>query len=167
MKNKGFSIVEIIIVIALMAVVSGVFVLSLNVQYSASTNKCAEQINSLLEKTRITTMSKKDIHYLVIYQDTNDHYYASITKDVLAPTEPVDLGSARIAIFYDIKDDITGAVTEYEVSTSNPLTITFDQSSGSFVEYAPNQYVDRISIKGSKDGDAVTLSSSTGRHYVE
>lgn len=72
--HKGFSFVELIVVIAIVAVLTGVSAtLFGNLQY-ANTQAAVESVHSMLEKQRITTMSKEGNWYLYIYKLTDGYF---------------------------------------------------------------------------------------------
>ena len=58
-KNGGFSLVELIIVVAIMAIVVGVIGLSVGTLTGRKTAKCADEIVSTLERARVLTLGKE------------------------------------------------------------------------------------------------------------
>jgi prepilin-type N-terminal cleavage/methylation domain-containing protein len=60
-KNKGFTLVEIVIVIAIMAIISTVVIFSFsNINSSSALDKGAMEVLSNLNKARSLTLSSKD-----------------------------------------------------------------------------------------------------------
>lgn len=170
MKNRGISLIELIITISIMSIMIGGVVLTFSIVNSANTNKCAEQINTLLEKEKVQHMSNAQDYSLIIYyySDPNEKgYYAKVTKNTelaSAITTPgIRLGSNRISIYYHV----TGDTTDRQVTSTGSLVISFHKSSGAFSEFSTDKYVESISIKGSKNGSKVILVTTTGKHYVE
>ncbi len=60
MKNRGMSLVELIIVIALMSVILGVTGFGLSLIGNKPVEECAKKIEIVLNRTRINTMGKKE-----------------------------------------------------------------------------------------------------------
>lgn len=58
-ENRGFTFIELLLVICIMGIVLGSGVLSMNYIKYANTKKCAAKINSMLEEVRTVTMTKK------------------------------------------------------------------------------------------------------------
>jgi prepilin-type N-terminal cleavage/methylation domain-containing protein len=58
-KNGGFSLVELIIVVAIMAIVVGVIGLSVGTLTGRKIAKCADEIVSTLERARVLTLGKE------------------------------------------------------------------------------------------------------------
>ena len=55
--NRGYSLVELIIVVAIIAVVATTAVLSIGLIFSANAKTCANDIMSAISECKITTMS--------------------------------------------------------------------------------------------------------------
>ena len=58
-NNSGFSLVELIIVIAIMAVLVGVMATSITSLTGRKVRKCADEIVTTLERTRVLTLGKE------------------------------------------------------------------------------------------------------------
>ena len=57
-NNSGFSLVELVIVIAIMAVLVGVMATSITSLTGRKVRKCADEIVTTLERTRVLTLGK-------------------------------------------------------------------------------------------------------------
>ena len=57
-NNQGFSLVEMIIVIAIMAIMITTVGLSLSLVSGRKVKKCAEEIVSTIERTRVLSLGK-------------------------------------------------------------------------------------------------------------
>ena len=58
--NKGFSLVELIVVIAIIAVFIGILVLSLSVLFGVQARECAQKISGQMSETKAGSMSRFD-----------------------------------------------------------------------------------------------------------
>ena len=58
-QNKGYSLIELVVVIAIMMVLAGVIGLQINMIYGFYAKECAKNLEAQLNKVQITNMSKK------------------------------------------------------------------------------------------------------------
>lgn len=73
-NNGGFSLVELIVVIAISVVLIGAATISIRSVMGVEVKQCARNIESIINKTRVTTMGK-DSAVLEIYKDASDGAY--------------------------------------------------------------------------------------------
>ena len=66
-KNSGFSLVELIIVIAIMAMLVGVMATSVGT-LTGKGQKCADEIVTTIERTRVLTLGKEQNQVECVYQ---------------------------------------------------------------------------------------------------
>lgn len=109
-NNKGFSLVELIVTIMIMAIISGGAITSVSVIYNASTERAAETLCSMMKLARQKaialgddTGSEKITVFLTISQDAENDYYANIYSLVQgAPSATLlkseKLGNSHISI---------------------------------------------------------------------
>lgn len=80
-NQKGFSLIEAIIIIGILAILAGTAITTVgNIRY-ARTKQVAEELDSALSKLRLDTMSQGEHQYLYIYtwSDGNgDSYYVRL-----------------------------------------------------------------------------------------
>ena len=81
-NNSGFSLVELIIVIAIMAVLVGVMATSITSLTGRRVRKCADEIVTTLERTRVLTLGKEQnqVECVISYNDTTREYTAQIRQ---------------------------------------------------------------------------------------
>jgi prepilin-type N-terminal cleavage/methylation domain-containing protein len=108
--NKGISLIEIIIVLAIMALIGGIVVLSTQVATNKHVNACAEKIGSALEQTRSLVMGKQS-GYLEIYQLAGDYVYVRMYIDGAPYSDPVAVGHPGVIVNYTKEDGSTGVLT--------------------------------------------------------
>ena len=77
-KNGGFSLVELIIVVAIMAIVVGVIGLSVGTLTGRKIAKCADEIVSTLERARVLTLGKEQNQVEFVLTDVSGEYHAQI-----------------------------------------------------------------------------------------
>ena len=63
-NNGGFSLVELIVVIAISVVLIGAATISIRSVMGVEVKQCARNIESIINKTRVTTMGERTAQFL-------------------------------------------------------------------------------------------------------
>lgn len=152
--NKGITLIEILVVLAIIAIAAGGAGIGISLAYSRDAEKCAKTINAALENTRMLSMSKKGNFTMELNMESNKLYIKSSEE-----TEPVleEELQSRVKLF--LPDD--------EGKTS--LTVRFDKSTGKVFDMSSeNNGILRITSENNSGKRAtVVLVKGTGKHYVE
>jgi len=187
-NNKGFSLVELIVVIALMAVLVGFVVLSMGVLGSSQARECAQKVSGKIDSVKTGSLSLYDETMELKFRTkaetgiTSDGYYTSCyvytidhEANNFASTEPETrkVGSKNVIIKVYFSD-----ATSLELGKTNSITVSFDRSSGAF-DYAmvngsirtdasgnPVHY-DKITFTNGSKVYTLKMVPETGKHYVE
>ena len=156
-NEKGFSLVELIIVIAIMTVVIGTVVFSVSMVFSANAKACCNNLQRAIADCKVTTMGKSEAR-LVLYRGSDNQIYCQmyyneaviendaegnpkvkkdddgnvIMKAVPANEEPQKIGGKRVVVTYNDTDDTEENEHQDLLTDAKRLTIAFDRSSGSF-----------------------------------
>lgn len=164
--NRGLSLVELMIVIAILAVVSGIVALGIGVAISKPAEECARKIQQSLEGARVYTMGKQklSVKYYIsdgsVYAQETITYPNGITKD----KNPEKIGAKSTKVTYKMGG------TEYNLS-AEPLILTFDRSTGGLnaAECSPSGISDEVEILVQRGSTVmkVTLYSLTGKVTVK
>lgn len=177
-RNEGFSLVELIVVIAILAVLSTAAVMGIGMVSGWRMNQCVSLLDSGLKETRVDALSR-EAAYLTISCDENGNYYMEGTRH---PKEKI--AGSSITIVYT-----TDAQTkEAAITPEQPLTLSYDRASGAFLPvlewdaesgtYIPKQadagedavsvYCTSIQIRaGEEKSTTIRLVKSTGKHVIE
>ena len=153
-NNGGFSLVELIVVIAISVVLIGAATISIRSVMGVEVKQCARNIESIINKTRVTTMGK-DSAVLEIYKDASDgayYYKTTINGTVSAPSK---IGKSRIDVYYSMKDDYSDKT---QLNSSGSIMLQFDRSSG-----AQKPMVSAAAVSGFKKTAQKRLSRYTRR----
>ncbi|MDE6749048.1 MAG: prepilin-type N-terminal cleavage/methylation domain-containing protein [Lachnospiraceae bacterium] len=131
-NNKGYSLVEIIIVIAIMAILTGGVFFSINMVFGANAKTCANDLKNAISQCKVNTMGKSDAA-LEIYRDSSNQciYARQWIKESYGwqAKEPEKISNAKVYITYS-----TDGTNFQELDGTKSLYIGFDRSSGSFKE---------------------------------
>ncbi len=160
--NGGYSLVELMIVIAIMTVMVGVISVGVSVMFSKDAEAAAKIIDDELSEVRMLSMSKNGKFEMVLSFDYDDPSKNGIVieRDD-SGIKTVDLGKkARISVEY-------GGTT----LTSGDVVIEFDKGNGSVrkINGATVSGVCTFTATGARVASRVSnvdLVITTGRHYV-
>lgn len=171
--NKGFSLIEIILVIAIMAIFAGGTIASMSYISNGNTKKCVKAIDNTLGQLRLNNMSKEKKSYLYLYQ-TGSRYYLMVSDNNLLTTMAgggldtggSEIGGSGITISYRKK----GEAADTALTEGQFLLISFKRSSGAFESNPADpllpQYYERITVEGSSD-QVIHMVEETGKHYIQ
>lgn len=159
-KNSGFSLIELVVVIAIIAILSGMAISGIGMISGWKQKQCVKQLDAAIGETQMQAMSKGKAE-LVISRDSNENYWMQMTGG-----ENIQISDAKISIYYI--DD----VTEEEQLLCDKLTISFDSVSGALLPMAETNediyYCKKIVIRaGETRQTKIRFVKDTGRHYIE
>lgn len=138
-NNKGFSLMEMVVVISIMIILAGIASLSIATIFNTKAVQCAENLESTLNKVRINTMGRNEV-ILRVYQDsTNNQFYAEIiTYSGIGAartrtTEEKMVGKSGIKVLYTTDESIVDPTDSgvVEITPGTDMLVSFDRSSGS------------------------------------
>ena len=172
-NNSGFSLVELIIVIAIMAASFLPTVLW------ARRWKCADEIVTTLERTRVLTLGKEQnqVECVISYNDTTREYTAQIRQGDVEVSNRV-LGKEPIDIKVYFEGDSRGySLTELKgsdsllpyVSSSKGLHLVFNRASGAFekdtctANNVLKEYCQKIVVRNGTRIIEITTVGKTGK----
>lgn len=165
-NNRGFSLVELIVVVAIGAILIGASILSIASISGTAAKQCARNIESILNKTRVTTMGK-DTAVIELYKDLSDgaYYYTVTVKngkvdkngngETTAETKKIGRSNLEIRYSADVSTTFNNAS---KLDVSNPIKIEFDRSSG-----AEKTDISKIWVKHGSTEKTITIYKETGK----
>lgn len=173
-QNKGVSLVELIIVIGIMAVLTGVVVLSLDVIPKSRVKACSQKIVSKMEGTRTDALSFYNAEVKIYC--TSDGVYADtiLYKDAsTASTVTEKIGNAGVSVAFLTNESGAAYVT---LQTGDYLIFSFSRSSGSFKylkgtvggsSVAASVYCKDLKVSSGSIAREVELVPLTGKVYIK
>lgn len=172
--NRGFSLIELIVVMAIIALLIGGTAIGIRILSYTDTEKITKTVDQSLHKLRIDTMSKGNLyHYLFIaWNDTKEEYEIGYVTGTVALngtnwddgsvstiSNRKGLCSSKVTISYS--DHSIGSDLQ-EISTSNDvLLLQYYVHSGAFQSNCR-----MISIVNGSKNTSIHLVGKTGKHYT-
>lgn len=189
-NNKGFSLVELIVIMAIMALSIGAVSLSVSLVTGSEAKKAFEKIEAQLDEAKTGAMSRFDetleIKYLTVdadfdesnlsgYDQSKEGFYAVKEMKTLAGnattepghykpaesslgTEQVYLADKRVEMVIEVKDPVSGAVTEHTINGGSAnVKFSFQRATGLYGN------VTGTDAEGATiSGEPVSLSAKSG-----
>ena len=133
-KNKGFTLVEMVITVAIFAILLGILVPSLNSILGFRVQRAANSIASALDKTKIEASNRlvgerkleklDDGYYISYYLDRGKvGSESNVEQDQAEKIAP-----ARTLISY-----VTDNNETYQMETGDSIVLTYDRATGGFL----------------------------------
>ena len=158
MKNKGFSLVELIVVVAIMGVAMAVGGYALSAITLANAKSCANKINAALEQTRTQSYSSDNGEEVAKVT----FYIENTTKNVMMKKSyeaaPEKLAGPNMKVEYKASEN-----SPYdEIEDSTGITFEFDRRTGGF----KSPYTS-IRVTGGGKTYIITCYLLTGKTKIE
>ncbi|GEM_PF-6823634 len=160
--NRGFSLIELIVTIAIMAIAMGALAYSLHLISSTRAKTTAEKVKTALENTRMQTMACGG-GYVEFSRDANGDLYVlqSINNGAGGGSQAITnekIGSSAIKFTYA---GATGAATE--LTSGNSVRFAFNAGTGAFTTGA----IKTIVVSGAGKTYTITCYQLTGKVSME
>lgn len=156
-RNKGFSYIELIIVLAIMAIMIGLVSITIGTVTRANVNRGAEKLVSTLNLSRSTSMSHGSADGLLeITFDGNRYYY-----QIGGTGERVDFLASPSTVTYTLEGDAT---TQIGIPVGATLRIAYRPSTGSQMPWAyGTSMVETITLSNGDKTAVIKLYPETGK----
>lgn len=176
-NNKGLSLVEMVIVIAILSVLAGVASIGLSSVVSKPAEECAMKMESVLKNARITTMGKQNVW--IEFSQTSEGapiYVVEKTKDSASSTEKekrTEIGQKGITVTVTLVDGSNTATQT--LSACDKIVLSYSRSTGGFNKAEvvnggsvdTSKYVKSIEVKKGSVTKTLDFAYLTGKILVE
>lgn len=170
-NNRGFTLIELIVVLAISAVCMGIMMASISAASSSEAKKCANELNTAVSKCRINAMSRSGTVYLKIYRDGNGNVMADYIESGTTVSSDT-VGGSRCGVTFatadqpDAEHDLSGTALylSFERDTGALRTLQPDGANG--VKDADSQ-CGSIDVSGGGRTFAIRFVTATGAHTLE
>lgn len=163
-NNDGYSIIELIIVLAIIAIIISTVFYSIILVFSANAKSCANNIQRSIGDCKVTTMGKSAA-YMELYRDADQNVYTRMyvmdSGGSYVPSEPQKVGTSRVYVAYTPEG---GAETE--LLAGDKIEIRFDRASGGFEEDASGNIYEKLHVQGGSKKYEIVLTKLTGKSEV-
>ena len=160
-KNKGFTLIELIVVVTIMGIVAGLLGLSVSSINSTNAKRTSESINSLISKCRTGCLSREGNVYLVIYLDSDENIVAEYYENDVVVSKDTFTGKGT-SVSYTTEISSTNTTLALE---GQPLTLSFSRGTGSEKPQSDGSYCTAITFSSNRTY-TITLVPSTGNHKL-
>lgn len=176
-KNGGYSVVEIVIVIAIMAVLTGGLFFSVNMVFGANAKTCANDLRAAIAQNKVNAMGKSESKVIIERDASNNCIYATQVIGTFnrstgmlewnnegpSPTAKREkISNARVYVEFIAKDG-----TNDVLDPGESVEICFDRSTGSFKANDAGIIYSEILVEGGRRSFTVVLTELTGKVSVE
>ena len=185
--NRGLSLMELIAVIAIMAVLTSFLAMGVSAIFGMDAKECASALNGYMKETKNSALSKDD-QEIKIYKDVDGKYYVDFVvyqyeDDLSSPgappslvpnaveTECIGKSSVTIVCRFSGSHTITiGALSDSV--TPDSVTLGFDRASGAFKTAKINDsnttlYCEEITVSKGSKSFTIEMIPKTGKHSLK
>lgn len=164
-NNMGYSLIELVIVIAIIALIISTVFYSVIMVFSANAKSCANNIQRTIADCKVTTMGKSSA-YMELYRDTDQNVYTRMyvmdnSSGSYVPSEPQKVGTNRVYVAYTPKG---GAETE--LLAGDTIEIRFDRASGGFAKDGSGNIYEMLHVQAGSKKYEIVLTELTGKSEV-
>lgn len=163
-NEAGVTLVEIIIVLAIIGILASASVLLIGHLHYADTERVINNIDTSMNELQIKNISKAEQSYLYIYH-LSDGYYMRILSDDLSGFDSSKLNGDGTKLSNNTIEiygtDASGSRVAIK-GTANYIKVSYTKS-GSFDSSRTN--VKEIAIEGTPK-QTLTLVFDTGKHFI-
>ncbi len=159
LNNEGLSLIELIIVLAIMAIIGAASFLSLRMATNKQVGACADKLRTSLDQTRNLALGKNSA-YIEIWKD------GTINVQMWVNNQPyggeIAIGVGGVDASYITKTSPSDSGTPHDLGSTH-VKIEFDRSSGG-VKDVP--YVESFTVTNGDRICTVKIDHFTGRVSV-
>lgn len=164
MKNRGITLLEVLLVVAVLGILVGMGSSSMNKARFADARVCADYIESYLNELRLKALTNKGEAYLIIFQDTDKNYYITIQNNYTVSyhkKQGKKIANSRVKII-GVSDSFEQQV---EGETGQRIILSMCRETGALKPVDSTVY-SSILIVSNKKKYRIVFIKKTGRYLV-
>ncbi len=165
-NNKGYTLIEILIVIAILAVVTSSATISFRLIYNTRVTTSARTVQSVAKTARLNNMTKQGLKYIhLLRKDGLNYMYIDDTLETDMSKGDQQLGSTDMAIVYG-----PSGGTMIGLANDKAITIYFDRSGRCYTynkEGAQLPDIDTVAFTNGTRTSTINISRITGKVSME
>ena len=164
-NNQGFLLIELIVVVAIMAVMTGIGGYALSMIASTNAKECAQELNAALVRTRTQSYSTDSatgtIASVTLYRDAAD---GCVYVNKSYESAPEKIGGARVKVYFKLKNG------NYEELVNQNIVFSFNRSTGAFrnvlVDVLSGE-IESLQVTSGSKTYTIVCHTQTGKTTVE
>ena len=169
-KNKGFSLVEMVVIVAIMGILVSLFTPTLYSLFSSSTRNCATNIDSLIAKCKVYAMGRSNDVVIMIYKGDDGNIWGEYIEGASLTGQIEQLGDSRVELLATPPGG-----TAYAPTKAQPLYISFHRATGGLCLFGDSRsafftptagQLARIAVTSAGKPYEVSIYATTGKHGV-
>lgn len=164
LNNNGYSLIELIIVLAIIAIIMCTVFYSIILIFSANARSCANNIQRAIGDCKVTTMGKSSA-YMTLYRNAEGNLYTQMhvmnSSGVYEDSEAQKVGTQKVTVKYRAQ-----GASETELLSGDEIEIWFDRSTGGFADNAVHTFYEYIRVQGGSKNYKITMTELTGKSEV-
>ncbi|GHV33562.1 hypothetical protein FACS18949_07830 [Clostridia bacterium] len=150
-KNSGFSLLELVVVVAIIAVMAAMIVPTLAQVYLSEAKHAASNIDNMISKCKVNSMSRAGDVYVEFYNKDNRIYADYYEQDTVIYTELI---GKRTSFTWD------------NGTKSTELKLSFKRATGALSVFGEVDLTGRSEVNIDVGGYRITIVPLTGNHKV-
>ena len=160
-RNRGFSLIELIVVVVILGIAGGMTAVSLHTIRSGDAIGFSRNLTAALDRARLESLSKADKTVKAVLSKEEDGYYITYVYSAsgnVTQGDRIRLGAKGLAISIVKEDDTVLLLGENITSAS----FQYSKSTGAFLNYTYKE----IRISG-RNTAVIRMVEETGRSFVK
>ncbi len=173
-RNAGYTLLEMIVVVAILAVGLTIGSMSINAIFSLEMKQSVKNISSELGKEKVASMTRTGEVYMRLYKDSDGIFIDRYENDTLIE-EHLKVGTVKVTVEY-YSDTNTSGTALNEVG----IIIAFNKSNGSFKTIKqswalfddaysplyPDEYYSQLVLSSGNTSRTIVLWPNTGKFNI-